>query len=68
MRHNALALPAYFIPIAVFVGIYGGVVSLTEAAALSAVVALVVLVFYRIIKLDGSAPLDAGSPADDVCR
>ena len=32
-------------------------VSLTEAAVLSAVVALVVLVFYRVIKLDGSAPL-----------
>lgn len=57
VRHNALALPAYLIPVAVFVGIYGGVVSLTEAAVLSAVVALVVLIFYRMIKLDGSAPL-----------
>jgi C4-dicarboxylate transporter DctM subunit len=41
------ALPALSVPIVVMVGIYGGFVTVTEAAALSAVVALLVsLIFY----------------------
>src|SRR5215468_8195264 len=42
------ALPALLVPLVVMVGIYGGFVTVTEAAALSAVVALgVSLFFYR---------------------
>src|SRR3954447_6262514 len=42
------ALPALAVPFVVMVGIYGGIVTVTEAAALSAVTALLVsLVFYR---------------------
>ena len=42
------ALPALIVPIIVLVGIYGGIVTVTEAAALAAVVSLAVsLVFYR---------------------
>jgi len=42
------ALPALLVPLVVMVGIYGGFVTVTEAAALSAVTALLVsLVFYR---------------------
>src|SRR6266849_3542785 len=47
-RVTAGALPALAVPIIVAVGIYGGVVTVTEAAALAAVTALVVsLFFYR---------------------
>ncbi len=42
------ALPALFVPIVVLVGIYGGVVTVTEAAAFAAVVAMLVSLFvYR---------------------
>lgn len=42
------ALPALAVPLVVMVGIYGGFVTVTEAAALAAVVALLVsLIFYR---------------------
>ena len=42
------ALPALAVPVVVLVGIYGGLVTVTEAAAIAAVVALLVsLVFYR---------------------
>jgi C4-dicarboxylate transporter DctM subunit len=42
------ALPALAVPVIVLVGIYGGVVTVTEAAALAAAVALLIsLVFYR---------------------
>src|SRR5437764_1131000 len=42
------ALPALAVPVIVAVGIYGGVVTVTEAAALAAVVALLVSLFcYR---------------------
>ena len=42
------AIPALSVPIVVVVGIYGGLVTVTEAAALSAVVALLVsLLYYR---------------------
>ena len=48
LRVTARALPALAVPLVVMVGIYGGVVTVTEAAALSAAVALLVsLIFYR---------------------
>jgi C4-dicarboxylate transporter DctM subunit len=48
MRVTLSALPALLVPLVVMVGIYGGFVTVTEAAALSAVVALCVsLLFYR---------------------
>jgi len=48
MRVTFTALPALSVPLVVMVGIYGGFVTVTEAAALSAVTALAVsLVFYR---------------------
>src|SRR6202046_3016211 len=48
LRVTAHALPALAVPLVVMVGIYGGIVTVTEAAALSAVVSLIVsLAFYR---------------------
>jgi C4-dicarboxylate transporter DctM subunit len=48
LRETLHALPALAVPIIVSVGIYGGVVTVTEAAALAAVTALFVsLVYYR---------------------
>jgi C4-dicarboxylate transporter, DctM subunit len=48
LRVTLSALPALLVPLVVMVGIYGGFVTVTEAAALSAVTALLVsLVFYR---------------------
>jgi C4-dicarboxylate transporter, DctM subunit len=45
------ALPALLVPIIVLVGIYGGIVTVTEAAAIAAAAALMVsLVFYRGFK------------------
>ena len=42
------ALPAVAVPVVVLVGIYGGLVTVTEAAAVAAVVALLIsLFFYR---------------------
>jgi C4-dicarboxylate transporter DctM subunit len=42
------ALPALLVPVTVLVGIYGGIVTVTEAAALAAVAALLVsLIFYK---------------------
>ena len=48
LRVTGHALPALSVPVVVLVGIYGGIVTVTEAAALAAVVALLVsLIFYR---------------------
>ena len=48
MRVTLAALPALLVPLVVMVGIYGGFVTVTEAAALAAVTALgVSLVVYR---------------------
>jgi C4-dicarboxylate transporter DctM subunit len=48
LRVTAYALPALMVPVVVLVGIYGGIVTVTEAAAVAAVVALLVsLIFYR---------------------
>jgi len=48
VRVTLTALPALAVPAVVMVGIYGGFVTVTEAAALSAVIALLIsLLFYR---------------------
>ena len=48
LRVTGRAVPALAVPLVVTVGIYGGVVTVTEAAALSAAVALLVsLICYR---------------------
>jgi C4-dicarboxylate transporter, DctM subunit len=48
LRVTVRALPALAVPVVVLVGIYGGIVTVTEAAALAAVSALLVsLIFYR---------------------
>jgi C4-dicarboxylate transporter DctM subunit len=48
LRVTGTALPALAVPVVVLVGIYGGIVTVTEAAALAAVVSLLVsLIFYR---------------------
>ena len=48
LRVTMRALPALAVPVIVLVGIYGGIVTVTEAAALAAVVSLMVsLIFYR---------------------
>ena len=48
LRVTRHALPALSVPVVVLVGIYGGLVTVTEAAAIAAVVALLVsLIFYR---------------------
>ncbi|MFL5252074.1 MAG: TRAP transporter large permease [Rhodopila sp.] len=48
IRVTIRALPALAVPVIVLVGIYGGIVTVTEAAALAAMSALLVsLVFYR---------------------
>ncbi|HVY13906.1 MAG TPA: TRAP transporter large permease [Rhodopila sp.] len=48
IRVTIRAFPALLVPLIVLVGIYGGIVTVTEAAALAAAAALLVsLVFYR---------------------
>ncbi len=48
LRVTARAFPALSVPVIVLVGIYGGIVTVTEAAAIAAVVALLVsLIYYR---------------------
>ena len=52
LRVTVRALPALAVPLIVLIGIYGGIVTVTAAAALAAVVALLVsLVFYRGFRL-----------------
>src|SRR6201989_1104460 len=46
LRVTARAIPALIVPVIVLVGIYGGVVTVTEAAAIAAVVSLLVSLFY----------------------
>ncbi|KMK68271.1 TRAP transporter large permease [Puniceibacterium sp. IMCC21224] len=49
---NLNALPALLVPIIILGGIYSGLVTISEAAGLSAIVALIVsLTFYREIRL-----------------
>ncbi|GMV55229.1 MAG: membrane protein [Betaproteobacteria bacterium] len=48
LKVNLAALPAMSVPVVIAVGIYGGIVTVTEAAALAALVALLVsLLVYR---------------------
>jgi C4-dicarboxylate transporter DctM subunit len=48
LRVTIKAVPALIVPMIVLVGIYGGIVTVTEAAALAAVSSLLVsLIFYR---------------------
>src|SRR6201996_3933665 len=48
LRVTMRAFPALLVPIIVLVGIYGGIVTVTEAAAIAAAAALLVsLIFYR---------------------
>src|SRR6201995_2386882 len=48
MPTRTIAIPALLVPAIVLVGIYGGVVTVTEAAAIAAVVSLAVsLAYYR---------------------
>jgi len=59
-RVNIAALPAFSLPIIVLGGIYGGVTTVTEAAALSAFVAVLISMFiYRSIRLADLVPLMA---------
>ncbi|MEY9178850.1 C4-dicarboxylate transporter DctM subunit [Bradyrhizobium sp. USDA 326] len=46
VRMTLHAVPALSVPVTVIVGIYGGLVTVTEAAALSAVTAMFVSLFY----------------------
>ena len=48
LRVTGRAIPALIVPVIVLVGIYGGIVTVTEAAAIAAVVSLTVsLTYYR---------------------
>jgi C4-dicarboxylate transporter DctM subunit len=59
-RRTLFALPALSVPVIVLGGLYGGVVTLTECAALSAVVALFLSVFvYKGITLSTVLPVVA---------
>jgi C4-dicarboxylate transporter DctM subunit len=52
LRRTWYAIPALSVPVIVLGGLYGGIVTLTETAALSAVVAIVLAIFfYRGIRL-----------------
>lgn len=58
LRANLHALPALLVPIIILGGIYSGLVTISEAAALSAVVSLIVsLTFYREIGLRDVLPI-----------
>lgn len=62
VRRTIAALPALSVPVIVLGGLYGGIVTLTESAALSAVVAIVLsLFFYRGLKLREVMPVMAES-------
>ncbi len=52
LRNNVHAVPAFMIPVVVLGGIYGGFVTLTEAAVLGALIALIAVLFvYRTARL-----------------
>ena len=52
LRANMVALPAFMIPVVVLGGLYGGFVTLTEAAVLGAMIALIAVLFiYRTARL-----------------
>jgi C4-dicarboxylate transporter, DctM subunit len=52
IKMTVAAIPALFVPVIVLGGLYGGFVTLTETAALSAVVAMILALFvYRGVKV-----------------
>ena len=52
IKKTVAAIPALIVPVVVLGGLYGGVVTLTETAALSAVVAIILALFvYRTVPL-----------------
>lgn len=54
LKYTWKALPALFTPVILLGGIYGGVVTATEAGALAALYALLISVFaYRVLRLKG---------------
>ena len=54
LRFTWSALPALFTPVILFAGIYGGVMTPTEAGAVAALYALIIAVFfYRSISIKG---------------
>ncbi|MBE0627564.1 MAG: TRAP transporter large permease subunit [Burkholderiales bacterium] len=58
LRRTFHAIPALMVPVIVLGGLYTGIVTLTESAALSAVVAIVLSLFvYRGISLRGLLPV-----------
>jgi C4-dicarboxylate transporter DctM subunit len=62
LRRTVAAIPALSVPVIVLGGLYGGVVTLTESAALSAVVAMALsLFFYRGMKWRDVLPVMAES-------
>jgi C4-dicarboxylate transporter DctM subunit len=62
VRRTIAALPALSVPVIVLGGLYGGIVTLTESAALSAVVAIMLsLYFYRGMKVREVMPVMAES-------
>jgi C4-dicarboxylate transporter DctM subunit len=62
IRRTVNALPALSVPVIVLGGLYGGVVTLTESAALSAVVAILLsLFFYRGLRWRDILPVLAES-------
>jgi C4-dicarboxylate transporter DctM subunit len=62
LRRTWMALPALSVPVIVLGGLYGGIVTLTESAALSAVVAILLSLFlYRGIRLSELLPVMAAA-------
>jgi len=62
LRRTWYAIPALTVPVIVLGGLYGGIVTLTESAALSAVVAIVLSIFvYRGIRPADVLPSMAGA-------
>lgn len=58
LRRTWLALPALSVPVIVLGGLYGGIVTLTESAALSAIVAILLSLFvYRGIRMAHLLPV-----------
>jgi len=58
LRRTVYAIPAFMVPVIVLGGLYSGIVTLTESAALSAVVAIVLSLFvYRGMPLRALLPV-----------
>src|SRR5450759_172500 len=57
LRRTVYAIPAFMVPVIVLGGLYSGIVTLTESAALSAVVAIILSLFvYRGMQLRALLP------------